>query len=49
MVTSPPYNVGKEYDSNLTLSEYRTFLKKYGVKLREYSFMAEEHVLILLI
>jgi site-specific DNA-methyltransferase (adenine-specific) len=28
MVTSPPYNVGKEYDSNLTLSEYRTFLKK---------------------
>lgn len=27
MVTSPPYNVGKEYDENLTLSEYREFLK----------------------
>src|SRR5688572_20147629 len=22
MVTSPPYNVGKEYDENLTLEEY---------------------------
>ncbi|HOV37283.1 MAG TPA: site-specific DNA-methyltransferase [Spirochaetales bacterium] len=28
MVTSPPYNVGKEYDENLTLDEYRAFLKK---------------------
>ena len=28
MVTSPPYNVGKEYDENLTLREYRQFLKK---------------------
>ncbi|MFC1786823.1 DNA-methyltransferase [Halobacteriota archaeon] len=28
MVTSPPYNVGKEYDENLTLSEYRQFLKR---------------------
>ncbi|MFZ3062239.1 MAG: site-specific DNA-methyltransferase [Actinomycetota bacterium] len=28
MVTSPPYNVGKEYDENLTLAEYRTFLKR---------------------
>jgi len=28
MVTSPPYNVGKEYDENLTLIEYRTFLKR---------------------
>jgi site-specific DNA-methyltransferase (adenine-specific) len=28
MVTSPPYNVGKEYDENLTLSEYRKFLKR---------------------
>lgn len=28
MVTSPPYNVGKEYDENLTLSEYREFLIK---------------------
>jgi len=27
MITSPPYNVGKEYDANLTLSEYRTFLR----------------------
>jgi len=28
VVTSPPYNVGKEYDSNLTLSEYRYFLTR---------------------
>lgn len=28
MVTSPPYNVGKEYDENLTMDEYRKFLKK---------------------
>src|SRR3989304_3520649 len=27
MVTSPPYNVGKEYDENLSLKEYRIFLK----------------------
>lgn len=27
MVTSPPYNVGKEYDENLSLQQYRTFLK----------------------
>ncbi|MCD6383177.1 MAG: site-specific DNA-methyltransferase [Thermoplasmata archaeon] len=28
MVTSPPYNVGKEYDQNLTFTEYREFLKR---------------------
>jgi DNA modification methylase len=28
MVTSPPYNVGKEYDNDLTLGEYRDFLSK---------------------
>ena len=28
MVTSPPYNVGKEYDENLTFEEYRSFLKR---------------------
>lgn len=27
MVTSPPYNVGKDYDENLTLDQYRAFLK----------------------
>jgi site-specific DNA-methyltransferase (adenine-specific) len=27
MVTSPPYNVGKEYDKDLTLAEYRAFLR----------------------
>lgn len=26
MVTSPPYNVGKEYDKDLTMQEYRDFL-----------------------
>ena len=28
MVTSPPYNVGKEYDEDLTIGEYRSFIKK---------------------
>jgi DNA modification methylase len=28
MVTSPPYNVGKEYDNNLTLDEYLAFLMR---------------------
>ena len=28
MVTSPPYNVSKEYDEDLTLDEYRELLKK---------------------
>ncbi len=28
MVTSPPYNVGKEYDRNFTLQEYLEFLKR---------------------
>ena len=28
MVTSPPYNVGKEYDADLTLDEYRDFLRQ---------------------
>jgi len=27
MVTSPPYNVGKEYDKGLTLDEYKTILR----------------------
>jgi len=28
MVTSPPYNVGKDYDEDLTLKEYLAFLKR---------------------
>lgn len=28
MVTSPPYNVGKEYDEDFTLKEYLAFLKR---------------------
>ncbi|HAW60345.1 MAG TPA: SAM-dependent methyltransferase [Actinobacteria bacterium] len=28
MVTSPPYNVGKEYDENLSLQEYRELLRR---------------------
>lgn len=28
MVTSPPYNVGKEYDEDFTLKEYLRFLKR---------------------
>ncbi len=28
MVTSPPYNVGKDYDEDLTLAEYLAFLRK---------------------
>ncbi len=28
MVTSPPYNVGKDYDKDFSLDEYRAFLKR---------------------
>ena len=28
MITSPPYNVSKEYDKNLSLDEYRQLLKR---------------------
>jgi DNA modification methylase len=28
MVTSPPYNVGKHYDENLNIDEYRSFIKQ---------------------
>ena len=28
MITSPPYNVSKEYDENLTLAEYRELLRR---------------------
>jgi len=28
VVTSPPYNVGKEYDEDLTLDEYRAFIRR---------------------
>ena len=28
VVTSPPYNVGKEYDENLSLAEYRDLLRR---------------------
>jgi len=34
MVTSPPYNVGKVYDENLTLNEYREFLKRVWSEVR---------------
>ena len=33
MVTSPPYNVGKEYDKDLTFSEYREFLRRVWKEL----------------
>lgn len=34
MITSPPYNVGKEYDQNLTLKEYREFLKGVWMEVK---------------
>ena len=34
MVTSPPYNVGKDYDRDLTLDEYRSFLSKVWTEVR---------------
>ncbi len=34
MVTSPPYNVGKEYDEDLTLAEYRSFLKRVWAEVK---------------
>ena len=34
MVTSPPYNVGKDYDENLTLDEYLSFLRRVWSETR---------------
>lgn len=34
MITSPPYNVGKEYDKDLTLEEYREFLKRVWKEIK---------------
>ncbi len=34
MVTSPPYNVGKDYDQDLTLDEYRSFLNRVMREVR---------------
>ncbi len=33
VVTSPPYNVGKDYDSDLTLGDFLDFLKKVWVEV----------------
>jgi len=33
MVTSPPYNVGKEYDADLTLEEYLSFLRRVWIEM----------------
>lgn len=34
MVTSPPYNVGKQYDEDLTLAEYRAFLRRVWAEVK---------------
>jgi site-specific DNA-methyltransferase (adenine-specific) len=34
MVTSPPYNVGKEYDEDLTLGEYLGFLNRIWLEVK---------------
>jgi DNA modification methylase len=34
MVTSPPYNVGKEYDDDLTLKDYLAFLERVWTETR---------------
>jgi hypothetical protein len=37
MVTSPPYNVGKEYDRDLTLEEYPRELQARGMDYMDFS------------
>jgi DNA modification methylase len=34
MVTSPPYNVGKEYDADLSLADYLAFLERVWLETR---------------
>jgi modification methylase len=34
MVTSPPYNVGKEYDADLSLTDYLAFLERVWLETR---------------
>ena len=36
MITSPPYNVSKEYDNDLSLDEYLDLLKRLFLKHSEY-------------
>jgi modification methylase len=33
MITSPPYNVGKQYDADLTLPEYLSFLERVWIEV----------------
>jgi hypothetical protein len=39
MVTSPPYNVGKDYDIDQTLTEYLDFIKQVWEQVGGYASM----------
>lgn len=43
MITSPPYNVGKEYDNDLTLDEYLSLLTTVFAEVHKNSSPEEEH------
>jgi len=45
MITSPPYNVSKDYDKNLSLKEYLEFLNKFFFE--SYRVLVKGLVLIL--
>ena len=40
MVTSPPYNVGKDYDEDLTMDDYRGLLRRVLAETFECSSTA---------
>ncbi|MBM7583079.1 DNA modification methylase [Caldicoprobacter guelmensis] len=45
MVTSPPYNVKKEYDEDLTLDEYRELLRRvFKETYKKYVGLAEKRI-----
>ena len=47
MVTSPPYNLDKEYDDELTLEEYLAFLGMSGRRLIRCLFLVGQRASML--
>jgi DNA modification methylase len=45
-VTSPPYNVGKEYDEDFTLKEYLEFLARVWKEVHRVLIPGGRHALI---
>ena len=47
VVTSPPYNASKDYDDDLSLSDYQVFCMMFLQSVIEFLLLAEEWLLML--